>query len=200
MVNSATAADILAKLLTVDGAGSLLDADLLDGNHATAFADTVHTHVIVDVTDATANMQELVKETNLRGGFINDALESNALADMGYPYYSNKAGYYADAITDKTLSNVLIGGNSRTENGGVRIDTTQDPDTFEIYLRDQWNTIIYDFTTANNDLRHTPLSYQIYVWRGDSVQLDLGGRTMISEYEVDIGAYRAPRLLYGGTF
>jgi hypothetical protein len=32
------AATILTKLLTVDGAGSLLDADLLDGNQAAAFA------------------------------------------------------------------------------------------------------------------------------------------------------------------
>ncbi|MGH8035366.1 MAG: hypothetical protein ACREO9_09085, partial [Lysobacterales bacterium] len=33
-----TAAEILAALLTVDGAGSLLDADKLDGNEAAAFA------------------------------------------------------------------------------------------------------------------------------------------------------------------
>lgn len=33
-----TAADLLAKLLTVDGAGSGLDADLLDGQSAAAFA------------------------------------------------------------------------------------------------------------------------------------------------------------------
>jgi len=32
-----SASDILTKLLTVDGAGSGLDADLLDGNHASAF-------------------------------------------------------------------------------------------------------------------------------------------------------------------
>lgn len=33
-----TAAQVLAKLVTVDGAGSGLDADLLDGTHASAFA------------------------------------------------------------------------------------------------------------------------------------------------------------------
>ena len=33
-----TAADVLAKMVTVDGAGSGLDADLLDGQQATAFA------------------------------------------------------------------------------------------------------------------------------------------------------------------
>lgn len=35
-----TAAQVLAKLITVDGAGSGLDADLLDGNHAAAFVLT----------------------------------------------------------------------------------------------------------------------------------------------------------------
>jgi hypothetical protein len=37
-----TAASILTKLLTVDGTGTGLDADLLDGNHATAFALATH--------------------------------------------------------------------------------------------------------------------------------------------------------------
>jgi hypothetical protein len=42
--SSYTAADVLAKLLTVDGSGSSLDADTLDGSHASAFAASVHTH------------------------------------------------------------------------------------------------------------------------------------------------------------
>ena len=42
--SSYTAADVLAKLLTVDGAGTGLDADLLDGQHASAFAASTHNH------------------------------------------------------------------------------------------------------------------------------------------------------------
>ncbi len=38
MATDLPAATVLAKLLSVDGPGSLLDADLLDGNHAAAFA------------------------------------------------------------------------------------------------------------------------------------------------------------------
>ena len=45
-----TAADVLTKIKTVDGASSGLDADLLDGQHASAFAPVSHTHVISDVT------------------------------------------------------------------------------------------------------------------------------------------------------
>ncbi len=42
--SSYTAADVLAKLLTVDGAGTSLDADLLDGQNASAFASSTHNH------------------------------------------------------------------------------------------------------------------------------------------------------------
>ena len=44
LASSYTAADVLAKLLTVDGSGTGLDADLLDGNHASAFAVSGHNH------------------------------------------------------------------------------------------------------------------------------------------------------------
>lgn len=49
-----TAADVLAKLVTVDGAGSGLDADLLDGMSSAAFAASAHTHAQSDVTGLTA--------------------------------------------------------------------------------------------------------------------------------------------------
>ena len=39
-----TAAEILTAIKTVDGSGSGLDADTLDGNHASAFALASHTH------------------------------------------------------------------------------------------------------------------------------------------------------------
>lgn len=46
----AEASAILSKLLTVDGASSGLDADLLDGNHASAFATSGHNHDSVYAT------------------------------------------------------------------------------------------------------------------------------------------------------
>ena len=45
-----TASEILTAIKTVDGSGSGLDADLLDGQHATAFAAASHSHAISDVT------------------------------------------------------------------------------------------------------------------------------------------------------
>jgi len=120
--------------------------------------------------------------------------------DMGYPSPNPPQGYGEDFITDKTLHNVVLQGSIRADNGSIRIDVSNDPDTFEIFLRSEWQTIIYDLTTAEGDFRHTPLSEPIYVWRGDSVALSLSGRPVIQEYEVSMGAYSPARVLYGGTF
>jgi len=48
---SMPATEILNKLKTVDGSGSGLDADLLDGHDSTDFAPAHHTHVKSDITD-----------------------------------------------------------------------------------------------------------------------------------------------------
>jgi hypothetical protein len=134
-------------------------------------------------------------------------LEYNAISgiDMGAMIpgglgLTDLAGYYSDAITDKRLSNVKLGGNALTENGGLRIDVTQDPDTFEIYLRSAWQTILYDLTVEYGDFRHAPISEEIYVWRGDSVAVGLDEQPQVQEYEVSMGAYGGHRILSGGTF
>jgi hypothetical protein len=51
-----TAADVLGKLLTVDGTGSGLDADLLDGNSSAAFATASHSHAQADVTNLVSDL------------------------------------------------------------------------------------------------------------------------------------------------
>ena len=56
--SSYTAADVLAKLLTVDGAGSGIDADLLDGLSSAAFAAAAHSHAIADVTGLQAALDD----------------------------------------------------------------------------------------------------------------------------------------------
>lgn len=63
-----TAADILKKLLTVDGSGSKLDADLLDGKEATNFALSTHTHTTASIGAANAKHQhstlDIVRSSN----------------------------------------------------------------------------------------------------------------------------------------
>ena len=65
--SSYTAADILKKLLTVDGSGSKLDADLLDGKEATNFASSTHTHTAASIGAANANHQHSTLDI-VRGG------------------------------------------------------------------------------------------------------------------------------------
>ncbi len=48
-----TASEILSALLTVDGAGTDLDADTVDGSHAAAFASASHNHAAADVNSGT---------------------------------------------------------------------------------------------------------------------------------------------------
>lgn len=54
-----TASDALAKIKTVDGAGSGLDADLLDGKEASAFSLNDHVHTLGNISGVTATAAEV---------------------------------------------------------------------------------------------------------------------------------------------
>lgn len=60
-----TASDILSKMTSVDGAGSGLDADLLDGSQASDFAASTHGHAAA-TTDA-AGFMSTTDKTKLDG-------------------------------------------------------------------------------------------------------------------------------------
>ena len=120
--------------------------------------------------------------------------------DMGKIQTSSRIGLGTDYITDKSLLNCYIGSNTLTDNGAIRVNVENDPDTLEIYLRGAWNTIIYDFTTAYGDLRHVPVSEQIKVWSGDSVAVGLNGQPIIYEYQSSMGANPPPQVINLGSF
>jgi hypothetical protein len=121
--------------------------------------------------------------------------------DMGLEVDSSLQGYGDDYITDKTLYNMALGGHPATpSNGSLRVNTSEDPDTLEIYLRSQWNTIIYDLTTSQGDFRHAPVSESIQVWSGNSVSVGLNGLPIVQEYQVSMGAYPYSIQISGGSF
>jgi len=66
-----TGGEILAALLAVDGAGSSLDADLLDGMEASAFALASHTHAAADITDLVG-----VIDSRVMAAFTNSAVDA----------------------------------------------------------------------------------------------------------------------------
>jgi hypothetical protein len=82
-----TAAQVLAKLVTVDGAGSGLDADLLDGLNSTAFATTVHTHTASQVTDFSEAVDDRVAALLVPGANVtltyDDAANTLTVASTG---------------------------------------------------------------------------------------------------------------------
>jgi hypothetical protein len=107
-----TAADVLAKLLTVDGAGSGLDADRLDGLNATQFlrsdADNSYPHKIV------------VPGTARDGGIIGtyDPAKTQQIWAMGAAYLSAADGSTFGALyglaykhTNNTTGGTLAGGH-----------------------------------------------------------------------------------------
>ena len=210
--SSDTASSILTKLLTVDGAGSGLDADLLDGSHASAFA-SVYTDTKANVIAATKSAGQVGYATDtyelyisLGGGtwrVIPFPTLAESGVDMGIPNENNRLGYGDDYITDKTLSNVQIGTATNANEGGVWVDpSTTSPRKFYMRLNSVNNTIIIDFSTTAGYLVHYPFSttQAVKVWSGMSTQVGQNGRPIINEYEVDMGAYPAPRVIYGGAF
>jgi hypothetical protein len=97
-LNSAayTAADVLAKLLTVDGAASGLDADLLDGQHGSYYATKIHN--LIDTTNHPV--------TGLTAGYVLKALSATTygFAVPGYIVASrtpvdNQVAVFVDATT-----------------------------------------------------------------------------------------------------
>lgn len=84
---SYTAADVLAKVTTVDGAGSGLDADTLDGQHASAFATASHSHTLDQTTDtATRVAMTPAERTKLA------AQSGTNTGDQTLPVWSTLAG------------------------------------------------------------------------------------------------------------
>ena len=103
---------LIAILGTSDGAGSGLDADLLDGQHAAAFSGTAHTHTgYVGTATYTAN-DVLTKLQTVDGAFsgldadLLDGLEAAAFSGTAHTHagYVSTATYVASDVLAKLLT------------------------------------------------------------------------------------------------
>lgn len=104
-----TAVAILAKLLTVDGAGSLLDSDFLDGLSSAGYAAAIHAHAWSDVSKSGSSLADLATRSasDLSSGALAAARGGTNLdtsASTGVPIIT--AGTWAVQATSGT-GNVL---------------------------------------------------------------------------------------------
>ena len=124
-----TAAGVLAKLITVDGAGSGLDADLLDGLSSAAFAAAVHTHLAADISDSTAAGRSLLTAADAAAqrtalGLGTAATQNTGTSGANVPLLNGANTFQNNtAITAGTASAPLAVTNSSTGRG-VDITTT----------------------------------------------------------------------------
>jgi hypothetical protein len=120
---SYTAADVLSKLLTVDGSGSGLDADLLDGRNP-ATAATANTIVLRDsngdITAGTVNATTVI--ANLTGnvtGNVTGTLNGNATNVSGTVAINN--GGTGGSSASAARSNLGLGSIATQSAGAVAI-------------------------------------------------------------------------------
>jgi len=141
---SYTAADVLAKLLTVDGAGTGLDADLLDGQHASAFASSTHNHnaAYLGITAKAADADKL------------DGYDSTAFVrsvNGAGPDAAGNATVYIDLSSRVAKTGDTMTGNLTIQNTAPTINM-QDTDNVTRYLHVNSNLMGFLKSDGNWDM------------------------------------------------
>lgn len=110
--SSYTAADVLTKIKTVDGASSGLDADLLDGNHASAFSLTSHNHTLDSLSNTTITSNTSGEILKWNGtAWINNTLAEAGIQPAGS--YLTTTGKAADSdLLDGIDSSAFVRNNN----------------------------------------------------------------------------------------
>jgi hypothetical protein len=118
-----TASDVLDKIKTVDGSGSGLDADLLDGNEASAFATSSQGSLADSALQPSDNISELTNNS----GYIT----GNETITLSGDVSGSGTTSIAVTITKDpviTLSGAVTGSATMTNLGNVTISTTATSD------------------------------------------------------------------------
>ena len=98
-----TAARILELVKTVDGTGSGLDADLLDGNQASYFATADHIHSTYD-NAATLTGANVYSSVTVTDGIVT-GLTSRALTASDVGAATSTHNHTLDSLSNTTITN-----------------------------------------------------------------------------------------------
>jgi hypothetical protein len=103
------ASDILTSVKTVDGSGSGLDADLLDGQHASSFASASHSHSYLPLSGGTVS------------GTVN--LTGNTPLTTNDNHYVNRLFTMIDNASPQWIL-LCVNGANNDVSGTIRMDRT----------------------------------------------------------------------------
>lgn len=108
-----SADDVLAKLLTKDGEGSIIDSDTVDGYHATDFSFAGHTHTYVPPNSFNMGSSTFNSTT---GVVINHTFGSSTNYFVSITPTSNGNGYIGEYYVQKNNNSITVynSGSSTT--------------------------------------------------------------------------------------
>jgi len=133
--------------------------------------------------------------------------ERTGAFDIGAIQDSNLGGYGRDYISQKHLSDVTIGGNSETKEGGTRTiySTTLKKRIAQYYLNGAWRTALTgisiqtDTAESPPDIEFTDFEpYRISLITGNSDATDINGVPVVQNMKTDMGAFQSPLEINGG--
>lgn len=168
LAGSMTGADILQALLPVDGAGTGLDADLLDGLEASAFALAAHTHTASQITDFTTEVQTIVNQVIDGAPGALDTLNELAAALGDDPNFATTITNLVNTKTAKASN--TIGDGSATSYSFVHNLGTED---VHVQIRQ---------TVGNKEI----VLACTRIIDGNTVQIDFGTAPSLDEYTVTV--------------
>jgi hypothetical protein len=119
--------EIMPTVLAADGSGSGLDADLLDGLHAGAFATSVHAHSGADITSGTVDSARLN---------VGTGANQVAAGNHSHNYDATYVNVTGDTMTGSLnlpSNGLVVGTNQLSVSGGnVGIGTTTPSKKFDV--------------------------------------------------------------------
>jgi len=186
------------------GVGSGGNFDFTSGAKITVLRTSPANKTIALTTDTDSNIELFYWDTSAWYKIPFNLKTETSSPDMGIGSQSSLIGYGENYISDKLISQCLIGGNDRNVENAIRTTTSG---TFQIYLNGVWNDIVINFrfredSNGANELEHKPIGFDFFyeVMSGNSDILDPDGNPIIQQYTADMGIFKSPLEVDGGTF